>query len=187
MMNIINGINMIIFERHKELEEKIGVEIENLSINIKKTEISNEEYHVYGEFNFNNVDNYTYITFEAIFYDINENILKTSSSLIDLNGFLGHGTFSFWGYEPLEELNKINKIKIFPQSLTKKYIKNYAKSKDKITLENEDLVLKIGINKDYSRIRDFDDRKNEFANDVQDIVNEYIESEEINEFINYYD
>lgn len=107
--------------------------------------------------------------------------------MIDLDGFLGHGTFSFWGYEPLEELNKINKIKIFPKNLTKKYIKKYLKSKNRITLENDYLVLKIGINKDYSTIIEFDDRKNEFVNDVQDIISEYLESDEIDEFINYYD
>ena len=87
---IMKYTTMIIFERNSTLEKNIGLEIENLSIEIEAQEFGDDKYTIYGEYEFENNDNYSEIHFEAIFYDDENKIINTNYQMEDLNGFLGY-------------------------------------------------------------------------------------------------
>ena len=44
-----------------------------------------------------------------------------------------------------------------------------------LTLETEDIIMSLSIKKDYSQIKDFDKRKEEFIKDLHDFINEFSE------------
>lgn len=56
-----------------------------------------------------------------------------------------------------------------------------------LTLETDDIVMKLAIKKDYSYIEDIHERKIEFLNDLMDFIKEFDESPESLEFFRYYD
>lgn len=56
-----------------------------------------------------------------------------------------------------------------------------------ITLETDDLVMTIGVKKDYSQIEDLDKRKEEFIRDLNDFIEEFSQTQESTEFMRYFD
>ena len=56
-----------------------------------------------------------------------------------------------------------------------------------ITLETDDIVMSIAVKKDYSQIKDFDKRKEEFFNDLNDFIREFSETPESDDFMKYFD
>ena len=56
-----------------------------------------------------------------------------------------------------------------------------------LTLETDDLIMSITIKKDYSQIEDFDKRKEEFINDLNDFIKEFSETPESDDFMRYFD
>jgi hypothetical protein len=56
-----------------------------------------------------------------------------------------------------------------------------------LTLETEDIIMSLSIKKDYSQIKDFDKRKEEFIKDLHDFINEFSETPESDDFVRYFD
>ena len=56
-----------------------------------------------------------------------------------------------------------------------------------LTLETDDIIMSITIKKDYSQIEDFDKRKEEFINDLNDFIKEFSETPESDDFMGYFD
>jgi uncharacterized FlgJ-related protein len=56
-----------------------------------------------------------------------------------------------------------------------------------ITLETDDFIMEISVKKDYSQIKDLDERKEEFINDLKDFINEFSETPESKEFMAFFD
>ena len=56
-----------------------------------------------------------------------------------------------------------------------------------ITLETDDLIMEISVKKDYSQIKDLDERKKEFINDLHDFIQEFSETPESRQFIAFFD
>ena len=56
-----------------------------------------------------------------------------------------------------------------------------------LTLETDDMIMNLSIKKDYSEIKDLNDRKKEFINDLKAFIDEFDETEESLEFMKYYD
>ncbi|WP_292819312.1 hypothetical protein [Methanobrevibacter sp.] len=56
-----------------------------------------------------------------------------------------------------------------------------------LTLETDDIIMTISVKKDYSQIKDFDKRKEEFINDLKDFINEFCQTPESDDFMRYYD
>ena len=54
-----------------------------------------------------------------------------------------------------------------------------------LTLETEDMIMNLSIKKDYSEIKDLNDRKKEFINDLKAFIDEFDETEESLEFMKY--
>ena len=56
-----------------------------------------------------------------------------------------------------------------------------------LTLETDDIVMTLSIKKDYSQIKNFDKRKEEFINDLNEFIKEFSQTPESDDFIRYYD
>lgn len=56
-----------------------------------------------------------------------------------------------------------------------------------IILETDDIIMSLTIKKDYSQIKDFKKRKEEFIQDLLDFVDEFSQTPESNDFIRYFD
>ena len=56
-----------------------------------------------------------------------------------------------------------------------------------LTLETEDILMNLSIKKNYSLIKDLDERKKEFISDLKDFIDEFEEANESLEFMKYYD
>ena len=56
-----------------------------------------------------------------------------------------------------------------------------------ITLETDDIIMTISVKKDYSEIEDLTERKKVFIQDLKDFIDEFDETPESLEFIEYYD
>ena len=56
-----------------------------------------------------------------------------------------------------------------------------------LTLETDDIVMTLSIKKDYSQIKNFDKRKEEFINDLKEFIKEFSQTPESDDFIRYYD
>ena len=47
--------------------------------------------------------------------------------------------------------------------------------------------MTLAIKKDYSQIKDFEKRKEEFINDLNDFIKEFSETPESDDFVRYFD
>ena len=56
-----------------------------------------------------------------------------------------------------------------------------------ITLETDDIIMSISVKKDYSEIEDLTERKKEFIKDLKDFIDEFSQTPESLEFMEYYD
>ena len=56
-----------------------------------------------------------------------------------------------------------------------------------ITLETDDIIMDLAIKKDYSQIKEFDKRKEEFINDLKDFIEEFSQTPESDDFMRYFD
>ena len=56
-----------------------------------------------------------------------------------------------------------------------------------INLETDDIIMNIAVKKDYSQIEDLNERKEEFINDLKAFIEEFSQTEESLEFMEYYD
>ncbi|WP_458402734.1 hypothetical protein [Methanobrevibacter sp.] len=56
-----------------------------------------------------------------------------------------------------------------------------------LTLETDDIRMILAIKKNYSEIEDFKKRKEEFAKDLHDFVNEFLETPQSDDFMRYFD
>lgn len=56
-----------------------------------------------------------------------------------------------------------------------------------LTLETEDMIMNLSIKKDYSEIKDLNERKKEFIEDLKAFIEEFDETEESLDFMRYYD
>ena len=61
--------------------------------------------------------------------------------------------------------------------------KNYPN----ISLETDDILLNLIIKKDYSKIKDLNERKELFFNDLKEFIDEFESTEESDELMKYYD
>lgn len=57
----------------------------------------------------------------------------------------------------------------------------------KLTLETDDIIMTIAVKKDYSRIEDFNKRKDEFIKDLNEFIKEFSQTPESDDFMRYYD
>jgi uncharacterized FlgJ-related protein len=55
-----------------------------------------------------------------------------------------------------------------------------------ITLETDDILMTISVKKDYSEIEDFDKRKEEFINDLNEFIKEFSQTPESDDFMRYF-
>ena len=55
-----------------------------------------------------------------------------------------------------------------------------------IELETEDIKLTLTLKKDYSKIKDIEERKKEFTKDMKDFIDEFISNPEFDELMEYY-
>ena len=56
-----------------------------------------------------------------------------------------------------------------------------------INLETDDIIMNIIVKKDYSEIKDIDERKRVFINDLKAFIEEFSQTDESLEFMAYYD
>ncbi|WP_407378687.1 hypothetical protein [Methanobrevibacter sp.] len=56
-----------------------------------------------------------------------------------------------------------------------------------INLETDDIIMNIAVKKDYSQIEDLAERKKEFINDLKEFIEEFGQTQESLEFMEYYD
>ncbi|MBQ9025153.1 MAG: hypothetical protein IJ104_02070 [Methanobrevibacter sp.] len=56
-----------------------------------------------------------------------------------------------------------------------------------INLETDDIIMNIAVKKDYSQIKDLNERKKEFINDLKEFIEEFSQTPESLEFMEYYD
>ncbi|MBQ6813100.1 MAG: hypothetical protein IJP12_00520 [Methanobrevibacter sp.] len=56
-----------------------------------------------------------------------------------------------------------------------------------IRLETDDLMMNLIIKKDYSDIKDFDERKKEFIKDLKDFIDEFESTDESDKLMKFYD
>ena len=56
-----------------------------------------------------------------------------------------------------------------------------------INLETDDIIMNIAVKKDYSQIEDLAERKKEFINDLKEFIEEFSQTQESLEFMEYYD
>lgn len=56
-----------------------------------------------------------------------------------------------------------------------------------LTLETDDIIMNLAIKKDYSKIGDFDKRKEEFIKDLNDFIEEFSKTPESDDFVRYFD
>jgi len=55
-----------------------------------------------------------------------------------------------------------------------------------IDLETDDIKLILTLKKDYSKIKDIEDRKKEFIKDMKDFIDEFVANPEFDELMEYY-
>ncbi|OQD58106.1 hypothetical protein MBBAR_29c00570 [Methanobrevibacter arboriphilus JCM 13429 = DSM 1125] len=55
-----------------------------------------------------------------------------------------------------------------------------------IELETDDIKLILTLKKDYSKIKDLENRKKEFTKDINDFIDEFVATPEFNELMEYY-
>ena len=63
------------------------------------------------------------------------------------------------------------------------YMGNYPN----LTLEDENILLNLIIKKDYSNIDDLNERREELIQDLKDLIEEFGQTNEFNELLDYYD
>lgn len=56
-----------------------------------------------------------------------------------------------------------------------------------LSLETDDIIMDISVKKDYSQIKDLDERKREFINDLKEFIKEFEETPESMDFMRYFD
>ena len=56
-----------------------------------------------------------------------------------------------------------------------------------INLETDDIIMNIAVRKDYSEIKDIDERKRVFINDLKAFIEEFSQTDVSLEFMAYYD
>ena len=56
-----------------------------------------------------------------------------------------------------------------------------------ITLETDDIIMSIAVKKDYSKIKDLTERKEEFLVDLNEFIKEFSETPESDDFMRYFD
>ncbi len=56
-----------------------------------------------------------------------------------------------------------------------------------LTLETDDIIMSLAIKKDYSKIKDFNKRKEEFINDLKAFIEEFSQTQESDDFVRYYE
>ena len=56
-----------------------------------------------------------------------------------------------------------------------------------LNLETDDIIMDISVKKDYSQIKDLDERKREFINDLKEFIKEFEETPESTDFMRYFD
>lgn len=56
-----------------------------------------------------------------------------------------------------------------------------------INLETDDIIMNIAVRKDYSEIKDIDERKRVFINDLKAFIEAFSQTDESLEFMAYYD
>ena len=67
------------------------------------------------------------------------------------------------------------------------YRNDFNKNYPNISLETEDILLNLIIKKDYSKIKDANERKEMFFNDLKEFIDEFESTEESDELMKYYD
>ena len=55
-----------------------------------------------------------------------------------------------------------------------------------IELETEDLTMNLTLKKDYSKIKDIEERKKELIKDLKDFIDEFASNPEFDELMEYY-
>ena len=55
-----------------------------------------------------------------------------------------------------------------------------------IELETDDLLMVLTLKKDYSKIKNIEDRKKEFIKDMEEFINEFTSNPEFDELMKYY-
>jgi len=55
-----------------------------------------------------------------------------------------------------------------------------------IELETDDIKLILTLKKDYSKIKDIEERKKEFIKDMKEFIDEFVANPEFDELMEYY-
>ena len=95
-------------ERLTAIEEKLGLDIQNLSINVDGNYIE-----ILGDIFIDDFSEHSSISLNATFYDKENKILQTERTTFYQEDFLGFETFDmmWFGYEKIGE---IEKIRLYP-------------------------------------------------------------------------
>lgn len=109
---LINSI-----ERIPQFEEKLGINIENLSVKADETSIN-----IIGDFfmeddkkeEFIEQYNTYFLKLFATFYDIDNNIIDSNHTVIELDKFLGFANFEIFVY-PIN-VRDIKRIRFYPNT-----------------------------------------------------------------------
>lgn len=94
-------------ERLENLEDQIGMEIENLSVKLDGNELK-----ILGDLFVSNPEQYHSITLNANFYDKDNNMIDTSECSIYLKDFLGVESFKISRY--FSNPSEVGKIRLYP-------------------------------------------------------------------------
>ena len=110
MLNPKNLENKLMdsIERLTVMENKLGLDIQNLSINIDGNYIE-----ILGDLFIEDFQDYRRISLNATFYDGENKILQTQSTSFYKEDFLGFETFEISWYGE-EKIGEIEKIRLFP-------------------------------------------------------------------------
>lgn len=71
--------------------------------------------------------------------------------------------------------------------MSKTIIQNNIENKNKVTLETNKILLKIYVKKDYSLTDNLKERKQEFIHNINEIVEWYGESDELEKTMEQYE
>lgn len=104
-------------ERIPQFEEKLGINVENLSIKAEENSV-----RIFGDFFMEDdkkekfVEQYNtyFLKLFATFYDVDNNIIDSTHTVIELNRFLGFANFEIFVY-PIN-VRAIKRIRFYPNT-----------------------------------------------------------------------
>ena len=89
--------------------------------------------------------------------------------------------------KPLLDDDNLNFTDFDDNKMENNSMESYMGNYPNLTLEDENILLNLIIKKDYSNIDDLNERKEELIQDLKDLIEEFSQTNEFNELLDYYD